>query len=94
MYWKLCLLYFNKSISKISLSIWVNFPVKPQFYISVAFINTSYKKNGQNEAVCNWLTAWDVLKNFGQSLLIFFFLLKKPVCVDKLWSYWLLDDLF
>ena len=27
-----------------SLSIWVNFPVKPQFYISVAFINTSYKK--------------------------------------------------
>ena len=49
-----------------SLSIWVNFPVKPQFYISVVFINTSYKKkNGQNEAVCKWLAAWDVLKNFG-----------------------------
>ena len=27
-----------------SLSILVNFPVKPQFYISVAFIDTSYKK--------------------------------------------------
>ena len=30
-----------------SLSVWVNFPVKPQFYISVAFINTSYKKKGK-----------------------------------------------